>query len=135
MYEFIFLTIYVCVFVERSKAATCVYQDAFIDYTCQPFIANSNKESLPFIIEGDHIFGKDDANVTEVFAESSIIETFPNEILQKFNNLRKLHLHEVGMKVLKEPLDNCGSLVILDLRVNEINSIPPLAFLSCANLS
>lgn len=122
-------------FVNESKAATCGYRDEFIDYTCFPFIANSTTES-PFNIVGVHLSSdKTDSDVTDIFALNSTIENFPNEIFQKFINLKKLHLHDVGMKTINEPLVNCGNLLIFDTRTNEISSIVSGAFINCANLS
>lgn len=120
-----------------AQSNFCFYQNVGGDYTCQ--LVNAQYEvGSDFNIIGSHLAGMSDAMVTHVIALTSPevpvnLQTIPNELFEKFFNLRSLDLSNTNIQFIQKLL-NCDSLERLFLNTNQIDTIVTSAFESCTSL-
>lgn len=105
----------------------------FHRYTCTIKSVNISEDTKIIGVNGTHLAGYGNENVTRVDIESSSLKTFPQIVLDTFNNIKYLNAESVSMKNL-DRLANCSKLINLYLEYNLLQTIKNSTFENCRNL-
>lgn len=84
-----------------------------------------------FVIGGSHPIGRGDHDVTFVETENSVLNFFPQEILNRFSNLEILEIKDADLRQLILPWQNCANLRTILFQNNSITMIPDFIFERC----
>lgn len=84
-------------------------------------------------ISGTHIGNYKDADVVRVIFMYSSLSHIPNEIFDKFENLRVLDAPSSNLQTIGE-LRNCRNLLIFDVSNNKLLEIPGRSITNCFSL-
>lgn len=82
------------------------------------------------VIDGNHLNGRNDNDVSYLQAVSSTIHLIPNGLFKKFANLARLVLNDVGINSFGQ-MNGC-KLNYLDVERNAIFAVPSQAFVKCS---
>lgn len=107
----------------------CRFELTDLGYTCvvREFTSDS------FVASGNHLAGKLNSDVKAVKFEESALDSIPEEIFVKFNNLKHLDVHATGVQNFGA-LENCGNLESLNLNSNNLKILPTSTFYNCLKL-
>lgn len=110
------------------------YIDDIHGYTCELSIVSYMSESDKFDLAGNHINGKNDADVHAVVFKSSSLFSMPNIIFRQFENLQYLNIKGTRMTTIDESFSSCSNLKWLDASNNEIRNLASNDFSNCHDL-
>lgn len=116
---------------------TCTFGESSLSgrhYEC--LLLNQNIESDEDLnrIDGSHVDGFTDADVSYLRAENSNITYFPSLLIDHFRNLTFVDLSGVRMKFFNNSITHCDNLYGIYLNRNEINTFSGGIFQNCAKL-
>ena len=115
----------------QNEVLSCVYsQYSYYGYTCDLTIKNLNGLNNFQYINGTHINGKSDSDVTNVvFAYGSNSTSIPSIICEKFKNSKYFTIESKGITEINEySFPNCENLVNLRINFNNIKKVYKNAF-------
>lgn len=116
----------------QNEVVSCNYLvDEEFGYTCVMSIRNLNGVNNFTEILGTHVVNHSDEKVMRVFshANRSITTNVPSIICATFNNSKRLHLRDLGIRILDEhALRGCERLVELEMPNNNITNLPANVF-------
>ena len=119
----------------RVQSATCNFEVTLDHYACVLNYQIFQNEIDMMAVDGVHLIGYKDENVTMISSMYSVIKVFPSLIINKFKNLQIVSLDNVWMKDFASPITNCKELSSVEINMNEISSIPGEIFRNCAKLN
>jgi hypothetical protein len=112
----------------------CTYTDhQDLGYHCRIENARINSINDQITITGNHIGNFNDAQVQRVLFISSWITHIPNEIFEKFQNLRHFDAPSTNLQKIGE-LKNCRSLLKLDVSRNRLPQLTRKSIQNCNKL-
>lgn len=114
-----------------SQEIECEFSDAFYRYTC--IIKNASFSDETATIEGQHVRGKTNRDVTMVEVLSSNLSHFPLEIFDAFPNIEYLYIEHSEIGRLDQ-LRNCEEFINFDLRYSNLNVFSANVFKNCPKL-
>jgi Leucine-rich repeat (LRR) protein len=131
---FLVCFVFTSITIATDAKVTCSYELNFFDYAChlKNQVIISRNDTLE--IEGVHINGYSDQNVTALRTQNSIVKIFPSQFALKFKNLKGIFLQNVSFETLIEPFENCQNINIITFSGNPIKLIPFGVFSNCTNL-
>lgn len=130
----LFVLLFSSINVGKCKV-TCTYELNFFDYACRlnNQVINSINDTLE--IDGTHLAGFGDQNVTALRTSSSVIKIFPSQFPLKFRNMRGVFLENVSFETFGESFENCENLRTISFLQNPIKFIPSGIFNNCTNVT
>lgn len=132
---FVILTA-VCVNINVIYCVTCTFGESnSLGYECLLENQNIQSDDDMNVVDGTHVNGYTDANVTFLRADNSNVTIFPSLLIDHFPNLHYVDLSGVNMKFFIRPIANCESLWAVYLNKNEIRTFSGGIFMNCANLT
>lgn len=132
-FAFLFFTIFATVCVVEGTICTFTLQPDG-NYSCSIDNQNILTEAAMLPIQGDHLIGYGDSDVTWLLASNSTISIFPSLIIDRFISLRLIALLDVGITSFNNPIINCQNVELLLLDFNNFSSVSGGIFRNCTNL-
>lgn len=86
-------------------------------------------------IDGQHVAGLSDEDVTAVISSNSEIRIFPSLLIDAFENVKILSLTNAMMSSFASPITKCDYLESIVIDRSELNDIPERVFERCGQLT
>lgn len=143
----------------NSQSVSCVYNLHTLGYSCRLFLDNPNGFDGFTTVDGEHVAGFSNADVTIINGVNVTTTNFPSIISRQFVNIQNIWMNFVGIERLDEnsfansmdlrrlriainrigeihqnTFRNNRKLIDLDLKVNELRAIPDGLFDNLINL-
>lgn len=130
-----FVFVFCAVEVQADTEVECDFHEQEGEYWCEFFgLTISDDESQKFVITGTHLPNKTNEDVLAVLIFYSDVPFIISEFFTTFPKMILLGMYTGGLrKIQPNAFDNAGSLLYLDLVLNNFTTIPPAAFLSMSN--
>jgi hypothetical protein len=120
----------------------CEFLDLnYIDGSCYTCLINEASITTPDVlitlpeIKGEHMNGKSNDDVRQVFFSDTKVEYLPRGLKQIFPALKRLVVKNCGLECIwNEDLEGLEDLQVLKLKGNNLRSLPPDLFLGMHKL-
>lgn len=130
-----FILLLFTVIQSHSASISCKYFNlGGSGYNCELSISNPGGFNNFTGISGDHIFGFSDQDVVFVNATFGTSANIPSIICEKFRNLQRIRVSDIGVNRIDDSLRSCRNLRTLSLWLKNVTKIHQDALLMNSQL-
>lgn len=105
------------------------------EYICRIVSQKIQSEDDMVKVIGKHLISRTNEDVLILESVTSVIEVFPDLIINVFSKLQTARLTRTGMKRFSNSIQNCTTLNTILLGFNKLTSLPVGIFKNCRNLT